>query len=295
MTAKDLDDLYQRMSDRLNQIKRQRSEHDEILSFYAKVLTAQHEAQQETIIPEIDLQEDRFKLKIEEGFPLIERENFPVDRDGTERLFKKLCQISLDENPVLAAAGKTLLETMDSGKTEFAQLIGAVLKNDTEVIESIAKDLEVDTPILQALAKLSLQPSLLATAAAVAQRAALDDWKHEYCPVCGGLPAMAALVGEEGKRQALCSFCGHFWELTRMSCPYCNNTKQEDLRYFYAEGEALYRVHICEKCKGYLKVMDTREGGDLKGLAVDDLATGHLDLLAEEEGYQRKAPRVLGI
>jgi FdhE protein len=295
MTAIDLGDLYQHMTDRLNQLKQERTDHEEILAFYAKVLAAQQEAQQETPIPAIDLPEERVKIMIEEGFPLIEREKFPVDRDSTERLFKRLCQISLDENPLLAAAAKTLLEAMDSGKSGLAKLIGAVLQNDAEVIESVAKDLQVDAPILQALAKLSLQPSLLATAAAVAQRAPLDDWHYGYCPVCGGLPAMAALVGEEGKRQALCSFCGHFWELTRLSCPYCNTAKQEDLSYFYAEGEVLYRVHVCEKCRGYLKIMDTREGGDLKGLAVDDLATGHLDVLAEEEGYQRKAPRVWGI
>jgi formate dehydrogenase maturation protein FdhE len=41
--------------------------------------------------------------------------------------------------------------------------------------------------------------------------------------------------------------------------------------------------------------MDTREGGDARTLAVDDVASGHLDLLAEEEGYQRKAPRLWGI
>ena len=106
---------------------------------------------------------------------------------------------------------------------------------------------------------------------------------------------MAALVGEEGKREALCSFCGHFWQLPRLMCPFCSTEKQEDLRYFHGEGDELYRVYVCEQCRGYLKVMDIREGGDVRTLAVDDVASGHLDLLAEEEGYQRKAPRLLGI
>ncbi len=106
---------------------------------------------------------------------------------------------------------------------------------------------------------------------------------------------MAALVGEEGKREALCSFCGHFWQLPRLMCPFCSTDKQEDLRYFHGEGDDLYRVYVCEQCRGYLKVMDTREGGDARTLAVDDVASGHLDLLAEKEGYQRKAPRLLGI
>ncbi|NIQ92706.1 MAG: formate dehydrogenase accessory protein FdhE [Deltaproteobacteria bacterium] len=54
-------------------------------------------------------------------------------------------------------------------------------------------------------------------------------------------------------------------------------------------------MYVCEQCKGYVKVVDTRETGDPRGLAVDDVVTTHLDLLAEDEGYQRKAPRLWGI
>ncbi len=291
----EMDDLYQSMRNRLEQLREDRSEFEEILAFYAKVLTAQHEAQQEIAIPEIELPEDRIKLKIEEGFPLVDREDFPVDRGSSERLFRKLCCLSSEENPVLASAGKILLEAMDTGKLEFAKLFTAVLQNDAETIEVFSKDLEVPFPVLQALVKFSIQPSLLATAAGVARGSAMEGWQYGYCPVCGGLPAMAALVGEGGKREALCSFCGHFWQLPRLLCPFCNTDKQENLRYFFGEGEDLYRVHVCEQCKGYLKVVDTREGGDYRALAVEDVATAHLDLLAEEEGYQRKAPRLWGI
>jgi FdhE protein len=291
----ELDANYQRMKTRLEQLRKDRSELKEILDFYAKVLTAQQESQQEIAIPDPNLPEETVKLKIEEGFPLLDRDDFQVDVDGFRRLFQNLCQLSLAENPVLAAAGKTLLEAVDSERLDFAQLVTAVVQKETETIEGLANDLEVPSPVLQALAKLSLQPSLLAIAAVVAQQTAIDNWQYGYCPICGGLPAIAALVGEEGKREALCSFCGHFWQLPRVLCPFCNTDKQEDLRYFYGEGEELYQVHVCEKCRSYLKVVDTRKGGDARGLAMDDVASGHLDLLAEEEGYQRRAPRLWGI
>jgi FdhE protein len=291
----EMDDLYQSMKRRLEQCRKDRSELEEVLAFYGKVLSAQHETQGETTIPDIDLTEERIKLKIGEGFPLIDSGNFSVDNDSSERLFRKLCQLSTEENPVLASAGRALLEALDSGKLYAAELSKAVLQNQVETIEGYAKDLEVPLPVLQALAKLSMQPSLLATVATVAKSSELDKWRRGYCPICGGLPAIAALVGEEGKREGLCSFCGHLWQLPRLSCPFCSTEKQDDLRYFYGEGDDLYRVQVCEQCKGYIKVVDTREGGDLKGLAVDDVVTAHLDLLAEEEGYQRKAPRLWGI
>lgn len=290
-----LDEFYKKMADRLKQLRQERSELEEILAFYDKVLAAQQQTQQETAVPEIDLPEERLRLKVEEGFPLIDRQDFQVDRDSFRELLRKICHLSMEENPVLAAAGKTLLEAMDSGKLDLGKLTTAVLQNDTKAIEAVAEDLDVTTPVVQALTKLSLQPSLLASVQAVAQRAAIDEWHYGYCPVCGGPPAMAALVGEEGKREAICSFCGHFWQLPRLMCPFCSTDKQEDLRYFHGEGDDLYRVYVCEQCRGYLKVMDTREGGDARTLAVDDVASGHLDLLAEEEGYQRKAPRLWGI
>jgi formate dehydrogenase maturation protein FdhE len=87
MTA-DLDDLYQRMTSRLNQLRQERSELEEILAFYDKVLTAQQETQQQTAIPEIDLPEERLRLKVEEGFPLIDRGDFQVDRDSSRELEK---------------------------------------------------------------------------------------------------------------------------------------------------------------------------------------------------------------
>lgn len=290
-----LDEFYRRMTYRLNQLRQERSELEEILAFYDKVLAAQQQTQRETAIPEIDLSEERLRLKVEEGFPLLGRGDFRVDRDSSRELFQRICHLSMAENPVLAAAGKTLLEVMDTKKLDFVKLTTAVLENDTKAIEAVANDLDVAIPVVQALTKLSLQPFLLASVQAVAQRAAIDDWHYGYCPVCGGSPAMAALVGEEGKKEALCSFCGHFWQLPRLMCPFCGTDRQEDLRYFHGEGDDLYRVYVCEQCRGYLKVMDTREVGDVGTLAVEDVASGHLDLLAEEEGYERKAPRLWGI
>ncbi len=291
----EMDDFYQRMKNRLKQCRKERNELEEILAFYDKVLAAQHETQEVTPIPEIDLSAEQIKLKIAEGFPLVDPGNFSVDKESLESLFRRLCQLSEEENPVLASAGKALLEAVDAGKLDTAELSKAVLENQVETIEGYAKDLEVSLPVLQALTKLSIQPSLLATVASVLKATDLDRWRHGYCPICGGLPAIAALVGEEGKREALCSFCGHLWKLPRLGCPFCDTDKQEDLRYFFGEGDDLYRVQVCEQCKGYLKVVDTREGGDSKALAVDDVVTAYLDLLAEEEGYQRKAPRLWGI
>jgi FdhE protein len=293
--SRDLDTFYESTTKRINQLRETRTEHEEILDFYEKVLRAQREVQAETIIAELQLPEEHVETKIQAGFALFDREQFPVDKETGNHLFVKLCQLSQDENPLLAGAAKAFLEALESGKLDLAVVFTAVLTGRKEQVDEIAAGLEAPAAILLTLGKLSLQPSLLAVARQGAQRVSLDTWRYSYCPICAAPPAIAALSGEEGKRLALCSFCGHYWVLPRIGCPFCGTVKPGDLKYFYGEGEDLHRVQVCEKCRGYLKIVDIRHGGDIQGLAVDDIATSHLDLLAEKEGYRRKAPRLLGV
>jgi FdhE protein len=293
--VKDIDKAYERMLERVRELRRIKGELEEILSFHEKVLTQQRSVQPQILLPVIDLREEHLKIKIQEGFPLFERGEFPVDQERSLELFRRLCRISQGENPLLAQAGRILLEALDTEKLHFDELITAVVHDDRDSLERLAGGQGVAIAIVQALVKLSLQPSLSAFVAMAADRTSLENWQHSYCPLCGGLPAMAVVVGEEGRRQAMCSFCGHFWRLPRLGCPFCGTNKQEELQYFYGEGDDLYRVQVCDHCRGYLKTVDARKGGDVLALPVEDIVTAHLDLLAEQQGYQRKAPRIWGI
>jgi FdhE protein len=291
----DLNVIYQLMEERLKEFRKKSPELGEIITFCEKVLDIQKEIQPRISLPPIKLDRERMAVKVREGFPLLQREDLPVDPQRSAELFGKLCRIGLDENPVLAEATEILREAMDSSRLNFGTLFPAVVQDDDNTLESLAAELRVGQPVLKALAKLSIQPSLAAVAAAATKDISAEGWKHPYCPVCGAMPAMAALVGEEGSRRGLCSFCGHLYRLARLGCPFCGAEGPEDLRYFYGEQEDTHRVQVCDRCSGYLKVLDTRKGGSAEALAIDDILTAHLDLVAEEQGYERKAPRLWGI
>ena len=51
-------------------------------------------------------------------------------------------------------------------------------------------------------------------------------------------------------------------------------------------------IETCEKCKRYIKVLDERRLAldEETIMLVADVATLHLDLLAEREGYKRRMP-----
>jgi len=64
------------------------------------------------------------------------------------------------------------------------------------------------------------------------------------------------------------------------------NRDPEDLGYFEAEGEEGLRVYFCNSCHRYLKTIDSRVFEEVAPLELESLATLHLDLIAEENGYK---------
>jgi formate dehydrogenase maturation protein FdhE len=51
-------------------------------------------------------------------------------------------------------------------------------------------------------------------------------------------------------------------------------------------------VEVCNQCRGYLKVIVSFTPTPPQLLPVEDLATLHLDYIAEKHGYARVAVRV---
>jgi FdhE protein len=74
----------------------------------------------------------------------------------------------------------------------------------------------------------------------------------------------------------------------RLKCPSCGNDDHEALKYFYTENEGTAnRIDVCDKCKKYIKTVDTREiSGEIIPL-IEDMGTLYLDALAQKEGYLR--------
>ena len=105
---------------------------------------------------------------------------------------------------------------------------------------------------------------------------------------------MGRLEKETGKRLLQCHLCRTEWAFKRLECPFCGNSNQEKLRFFCDQEDPAYRVEVCDLCKTYLKTVDAREVDKEVSLFVEDLATLHLDLVAEREGFRRGADRRSG-
>jgi len=115
------------------------------------------------------------------------------------------------------------------------------------------------------------------------------------CPLCGGRPLLGVLrpEGDGGKRFLLCSFCLREWEFRRIFCATCAEETETKLPVYVAEQFPYIRVEACETCKFYLRAIDLTKDGNAVPL-VDDLAAIPLSLWAEEHGYSRAQPNLLG-
>jgi len=115
------------------------------------------------------------------------------------------------------------------------------------------------------------------------------------CPLCGARPLLGILhpEGDGGKRFLFCSFCLQEWEFRRILCPTCGEEAEDKLPVYIAEDSLHIRVEACDTCKFYLRTIDLTKDGNAIPL-VDDLAAIPHTLWANEQGYSRLQPNLLG-
>jgi len=47
-----------------------------------------------------------------------------------------------------------------------------------------------------------------------------------------------------------------------------------------------HRIDVCDKCKRYVKTIDSRKTDNVMNLFVENLSTLALDIVADEEGFR---------
>ena len=114
------------------------------------------------------------------------------------------------------------------------------------------------------------------------------------CPVCGSHPTASVVrIGGavQGLRYLTCSLCCSEWHMVRIKCSACGSTK--GISYFGIEGGSdAVKAECCGECKTYLKIFHLEKDTSLVP-AADDLATLALDVLVDQEGYNRLGPNLL--
>lgn len=127
------------------------------------------------------------------------------------------------------------------------------------------------------------------------QAARMTTARATLCPVCGGKPVAGVLrpEGDGGKRLLLCGLCMTEWEYRRVVCANCEEEREEKVCVYTAREFEHVRIEACDTCHAFLKTVDmTRDGRAVA--EVDELASIPLTLWAQEKGYEKIEPNLLG-
>ncbi len=124
----------------------------------------------------------------------------------------------------------------------------------------------------------------------------LEGYNSSFCPLCNRQPVCSILrpLGDGGRRSLLCGFCLTEWEFRRIICPACGQEDHAKLPVYTAEAFPHIRVECCDACHTYIKSIDLTKAGLAEPL-VDELAALPLDLWAQERGYVKLRPNLLGM
>jgi FdhE protein len=124
----------------------------------------------------------------------------------------------------------------------------------------------------------------------------LDGYVHSLCPFCNRKPTITVLrpQGDGARRNLVCGFCLCEWEFRRIVCAGCGQEDQAKLPVYTADQFPHMRVECCDACHTYVKSVDLTKNG-LADPLVDELAPVPLDLWAQEHGYAKLHPNLLGL
>jgi FdhE protein len=148
-------------------------------------------------------------------------------------------------------------------------------------------------PAARIFAQVLLQPY----AEYLASRADVSlDGSPATCPFCSSRPVAGVLrgEGEGGKRWLLCSLCSTEWPFRRVLCPNCAEEDKDRLPIYSAAQFDWVRVDACDNCRTYIKSVNLTKDGRAVPV-VDEIATVALDIWAEEHGYSKLEPNLLGL
>ena len=213
--------------------------------------------------------------------PLLHQAPAFVDVGWAAGLFGRLVEVAAEHS----AESEALQTALDEGLLDTESLFHEAFVQHREHVGHLASEAEVDPDQLFSLAWLAVSPMLAGYARQL--QAYLDRglsaWDRGYCPVCGGWPGFMELVGMARERWWRCASCGTRWPALP-ACTYCLSESPVALGL---EGDPRYAVEACDRCQGYLKTVRAFEPSPTELLPLDDLASVHLDTLAQARGYAR--------
>lgn len=246
---------------------------------------------QESLIATLSADAVLQSVPVAGNHPLINPEKMRFS-DGIRTLLasalSELCSLVSARNNGLDF--HVLNDLIEGGGMSPEQLAVPVMLHDIEAIERNALKTRLGIEVYVFIVQNWLRPFMAVVAEKYGDSVDDPQWQENRCPVCGSLPDISMQADSlEGKRILHCSICEHRWTFPRITCTVCGNDDSTKLGYFDIDGDERYRLHYCEQCRGYIKVVRVAKfhSPDSCDAVVENIVTAFLDSSAMDKGYLR--------
>jgi FdhE protein len=255
----------------------------ELLEILEEILILREEYRHRMKSETFPVEERLISAKMAGGLPLVDFSSVAYDLTESKDYFLALLEIAEKRSP---GETREMARKIREEEIDFNDLIYESF-NPLPVEEDAAADEEGENSydLIELFIEESLRPALEKVAHAYGDVVRKSQWSEGYCPICGREPKIGEVRDDEGTRYLYCNQCGFEWDYRRIKCPFCGNEEQQTLAYFTIEEDSRYRVDVCNECKRYIKIVDFRDTKEKADMDVEDIATLHLDMLANDEGY----------
>lgn len=287
--SEDAPNILEKARRRADSIIESRPAYEEMINFNMKIFETVKKAAEKNKNKVSGFDRKKAEKAIHAGKHVFEELDISFDFSSAGSTMTWVLETLKNSGGEVAGNATRLLDEQKFGGFDTDKFLESMLSEGAgDYIQDLAGRLEVDPMLLRLLAESSMRPLFEELSNLVKNEVDLEEWKKPSCPVCGNRPYISELRGKEGKRYLVCPMCGTDWQYTRMECVNCGNSEQDTLRFIYHEDVGLtQRAEVCDECKYYIKLLDYRDQSEPIIPEIEDWGTLHLDIMAEEQGYNR--------
>jgi len=251
----------------------------------------------------IQLPERAVQKTIAERLPILQQETYRRRMVRAvymiqEEVFARIAEA--DVPPLMQESAREYLAVLKKlRKAAKEEFIIAVLTQDKAAFSALAEQHALNEGFIRSTIWriiAALVPAALKEPAVWDPDPDTPQFRENFCPVCGRRPVLAELRKyREGRtRDLICGGCGTRWLYTRVGCAYCGNEDLGKMHTLEPTDSDLMRLDICEPGATATTPPRGRAGGsDADAIYRQDWASVQLDLLAEQQGFQKKGNTIL--
>lgn len=259
----------------------------EITDFY-KALNGITSSQTESSV-DVTLTGEQKELFTDQKVPLMTFIDFMPERNEINRIFREVCQIIVAHCPQVNIELEKIKSKLDVENKDLRLLLEQFIWQNEMYVDNYLTDRQINGEILSLVLFNVAKPLVKVYAKEIKNHVHFDKWAQNYCPVCGWKALIAVTSMKNQQRILNCSMCDTPWPFKNLACTHCSNEDHNTLKYISVKDDEVYKINVCEKCRGYIKTMDERKAALVRSSIEEDLGTIHLDIIAQREGYLKNA------